>query len=199
LRRRGQVALLAAAMLSLAVIAYLNRVESLKIRVTYHGEAEWMILLAAARHSLASNESLDVLIARLSSAASRNGVWLPPVEWNSSHASWGGNTGGGWAYRADFYNTSLGWRGYFAASTSYVLLGAEYDDHGNLWLVYNLTYLHEYRLPQYSYSITLHPEPLNTTCSRVYAAGEGEWIAKLSPPCTLKDKWGIAIISVEGG
>lgn len=194
--RRGQIALFAVAILSLAVLEYFYVVTSSRVSMSYHGEAEWMILLATARHSLAMGLELDTLMDRLGNAASRQGVWIPPVEWSVSS----GSNGSGWFYRAVFYNTSLpGFEGWFYANASYSFVGSEYDEENNLWLVYNLTYLHEYRLPQYSYSITIYPEPLNTTCSRVYRVGEGEWIAKLNPPCTLKDKWGIKIISVGGG
>ncbi|GEM_PF-4826980 len=191
-RRRGQAALFAVALLSLAVLAYLYAVSAARVSIVYHGEAEWMVLLATARHSLATNTSLDTLMARLKPVAAEQGVWLPPVQWIVYRST----NGSGWAYTALFYNTSLGWEAYFAASARYTLLGTEYDGLGGLWLVYNLSYVHLYKLPQLAYPVAIYPEPLNTSCSRVYRAGEGEWLVKLRPPCVVRDKWGIAVLGV---
>lgn len=193
-RRRGQAALFAVALLSLAVLTYIYAVASTRVSIVYHGEAEWMLLLTTARHSLAANTSLATLMDRLRLEATRQGVWLPPVQWIVYRST----NGSGWTYTALFYNSSLpGFEGYFKASASYTLLGTEYDSLGNRWLVYNLSYLHLYKLPQYGYPITLHPAPLNSSCARTYSAGT-HWLVKLRPPCTLRDKWGIAIISLGG-
>ena len=192
MRHRGQAALLAVAMLSLAVLTYIYAVASTRVSIVYHGEAEWMALLATARHSLATNTSLDTLMARLKPVAARQGVWLPPVQWIVYRST----NGSGWAYTALLYNTSLGWEAYFTASASYRLIGIEYDSLGNKWLVYSLSYVHLYKIPEPAYPVVLRPAPLNTSCSRVYRAGEGEWIVKLKPPCVVRDRWGIAVLGV---
>lgn len=190
---RGQVALFAIAVLSLAALSYLYILAGSRVRLVYHGEAEWMILLATARHSLATGEDLGALMARLEEAASENGVWVPPVRWEVYR----GRNGTGWSYRAVFYNYTLrGFEGWFYASARYRLVGAERDLDDNLWLVYSLEYVHRYKLPQYSYPITLRPEPLNTSCARAYEAGGGLWTIKITPNCILTDKWNITIIKV---
>lgn len=190
-RRKGQAALFAVALLSLAVLTYIYAVASTRVSIVYRGEAEWMLLLATARHSLATNTSLATLMDRLKAEATRQGVWLPPVQWAASYTS----NSTGWTYTALFYNSTLGWEAGFKASASYRLLGAEYDALGNLWLLYNLSYIHVYRLPEYGYPILLRPEPLNSSCARAYKAGTF-WLVKLRPPCTLRDKWGIVILGV---
>ena len=194
-RRKGQAALFAVALLSLAVLAYLYAVSAARVSIVYHGEAEWMLLLATARHSLATNTSLSLLMDRLKAEATRQGVWLPPVQRAASYTS----NSTGWTYTALFYNSSLpGFEGYFEASASYRLLGAEYDALGNLWLLYNLSYLHLYKLPQYGYPILLRPAPLNSSCARAYKAGQW-WLVKAKPPCVVRDKWGVPVIAAVGG
>ena len=190
-RRKGQAALFAVALLSLAVLTYIYAVASTRVSIVYRGEAEWMLLLATARHSLAANTSLATLMDRLKAEATRQGVWLPPVQWIVYRST----NNSGWTYTALFYNSTLGWEAGFKASASYRLLGAEYDALGNLWLLYNLSYIHVYRLPEYGYPILLRPEPLNSSCARAYKAGTF-WLVKLRPPCTLRDKWGIVILGV---
>ena len=193
--RRGVFALFAAVVLSLAVLGYWAYMHSLEVRLSYHGEAEWMILLATARHSLATGISLDTLMARLGSEARDRGIWIPPVQWSVSYASWGGNVSGGWLYRAVFYNASLGWRGLFVAGANYTLVSGEKDWLGNRWLIYNLTYLHKYKIPQYNYSITVYPSLLNSSCASVLRSNNA-WTVRALPGCVVRDVWGIAVLEV---
>ncbi len=187
---RGQIALLAVSILSLAVLAYVYTLASMRVKIVYHGEAEWMLLLSTARHSLASGISLDVLMNRLKTVAADNSVWIPPVWWSVEYSS----NSTGWTYKAVFYNDTLpGFQATFLASANYTLLGIETDDLGNEWLIYNLTYLHRYKIPQYSYFITIHPAPLNNTCARVYKTSNG-WSVKITLNCSLTDKWNITVI-----
>lgn len=193
--RRGVFALFAAAVLSLAVLGYWAYMHSLEVRLSYHGEAEWMILLATARHSLATGTSLNVLMDKLKRAASESGVWVPPVEWRDGYSSWGGSVSGGWLYRAVFYNASLGWRGFFLAGANYTLVSGETDWLGNRWLVYNLTYLHEYKIPQYNYSITVYPSLVNSSCASALRRDKA-WTVRALPGCVVRDVWGIAVLEV---
>lgn len=190
-KRKGVIALLAVALLSLAVMQRYR--STAELRVLYAGENVYAMFLVTARYSCARKTDFQDSVKKIEN-------FTFPLSINHSliddYEDFGITEGKKYCSYVIF--TNIGTSASFELNYTYRLIGFRNDiGTGRITRIYFVEAQQKFKLPQYDYVIVLDVN-LTPNCENILN-GDGTIEIPLGTPCVLRDNWGTEILIPGGG
>jgi len=190
IKRKGVIALLSIALISIAVMEKYRDVA--EIRMLYAGEDVYAILLVTARYSCARRVDFQEAVRKVA-------FYLYPLSIDTTDIIFYEDAGlyQGRKYCKYVIFTNIGSSTSFELNYTYHLVGLRNDiGTGRITRIYRINAVQKFTLPQYNYTIVLKVT-LNPLCESIVNI-DGSIEIPLNVPCILIDDWGTSLLIPEG-